>query len=245
MSRRGNAAGLQLPPRQAPWRRPHAPLLPAALPCSYGLDLFLLSIDEGISGYRDDSLETVKRNEAQYQARAKLSQEAGGSGGAGGARGGRRMCLPTLVAAFNPRPPLLLPPQLPRRSRCTFFRTRTCTDGPWTKSWRRWAPRATAPFAACSDGRCAAPMNKRVAERAAAAAVVAAAGRLALPGCAHPRKCRCPCAPQPAPCRRWTAALHWCRRTRLPRGTTPTTWQRRCCSTSYEGMCRGEGGGRC
>jgi hypothetical protein len=36
-------------------------------PCrSYGLDLFLLSIDEGISGYRDDSLETVKRNEETY-----------------------------------------------------------------------------------------------------------------------------------------------------------------------------------
>ncbi|KAL0701908.1 hypothetical protein Bca4012_058030 [Brassica carinata] len=33
---------------------------------SYGLDLFLLSIDEGITGYRDDSLETVKRNELQY-----------------------------------------------------------------------------------------------------------------------------------------------------------------------------------
>ncbi|XP_024367303.1 cytoplasmic tRNA 2-thiolation protein 1 [Physcomitrium patens] len=32
----------------------------------YGLDLFLLSIDEGIAGYRDDSLETVKRNETQY-----------------------------------------------------------------------------------------------------------------------------------------------------------------------------------
>ncbi|KAJ0258520.1 Cytoplasmic tRNA 2-thiolation protein 1 [Hirschfeldia incana] len=32
----------------------------------YGLDLFLLSIDEGITGYRDDSLETVKRNELQY-----------------------------------------------------------------------------------------------------------------------------------------------------------------------------------
>jgi cytoplasmic tRNA 2-thiolation protein 1 len=30
------------------------------------LDLFLLSIDEGITGYRDDSLETVKRNEATY-----------------------------------------------------------------------------------------------------------------------------------------------------------------------------------
>lgn len=33
---------------------------------NYGLDLFLLSIDEGISGYRDDSLETVKRNEQTY-----------------------------------------------------------------------------------------------------------------------------------------------------------------------------------
>lgn len=34
---------------------------------NYGLELFLLSIDEGISGYRDDSLETVKRNQQQYQ----------------------------------------------------------------------------------------------------------------------------------------------------------------------------------
>ncbi|KAI0477518.1 hypothetical protein GGR56DRAFT_637683 [Xylariaceae sp. FL0804] len=32
----------------------------------YGLDLKLLSIDEGIKGYRDDSLETVKRNAVQY-----------------------------------------------------------------------------------------------------------------------------------------------------------------------------------
>lgn len=32
----------------------------------YGLNLVLLSIDEGIKGYRDDSLETVKRNAAQY-----------------------------------------------------------------------------------------------------------------------------------------------------------------------------------
>ena len=32
----------------------------------YGLNLFLLSIDEGITGYRDDSLETVKRNQEQY-----------------------------------------------------------------------------------------------------------------------------------------------------------------------------------
>jgi cytoplasmic tRNA 2-thiolation protein 1 len=33
----------------------------------YGLDLILLSIDEGIKGYRDDSLETVKRNAEQYE----------------------------------------------------------------------------------------------------------------------------------------------------------------------------------
>ena len=33
---------------------------------NYGLDLCLLSIDEGIKGYRDDSLETVKRNSVQY-----------------------------------------------------------------------------------------------------------------------------------------------------------------------------------
>ena len=32
----------------------------------YGLDLILLSVDEGIKGYRDDSLETVKRNAQQY-----------------------------------------------------------------------------------------------------------------------------------------------------------------------------------
>ncbi|KAK5046018.1 nucleotidyltransferase [Exophiala bonariae] len=32
----------------------------------YGLNLVLLSIDEGIRGYRDDSLETVKRNATQY-----------------------------------------------------------------------------------------------------------------------------------------------------------------------------------
>ncbi|KAK2742481.1 nucleotidyltransferase [Myotisia sp. PD_48] len=34
---------------------------------NYGLDLVLLSIDEGIKGYRDDSLETVKRNSLQYE----------------------------------------------------------------------------------------------------------------------------------------------------------------------------------
>lgn len=38
----------------------------------YGLDLFLLSIDEGITGYRDDSLETVKRNKDQYQLPLKV-----------------------------------------------------------------------------------------------------------------------------------------------------------------------------
>ncbi|KAI8914397.1 hypothetical protein EDD86DRAFT_199246 [Gorgonomyces haynaldii] len=39
---------------------------------NYGLDLCLLSIDEGITGYRDDSLETVKRNEQQYGIPLKI-----------------------------------------------------------------------------------------------------------------------------------------------------------------------------
>lgn len=43
---------------------------------SYGLDLFLLSIDEGIAGYRDDSLETVKRNEQTYGIPLKVTMEA-------------------------------------------------------------------------------------------------------------------------------------------------------------------------
>ncbi|XP_033901435.2 cytoplasmic tRNA 2-thiolation protein 1 [Acipenser ruthenus] len=39
---------------------------------SYGLDLMLLSVDEGITGYRDDSLETVKRNQQQYDLPLKI-----------------------------------------------------------------------------------------------------------------------------------------------------------------------------
>lgn len=38
----------------------------------YGLDMFLLSVDEGITGYRDDSLETVKRNQMQYGLPLKI-----------------------------------------------------------------------------------------------------------------------------------------------------------------------------
>lgn len=38
----------------------------------YGLELFLLSIDEGITGYRDDSLETVKQNKVDYQLPLKI-----------------------------------------------------------------------------------------------------------------------------------------------------------------------------
>ncbi|KAA8490714.1 Cytoplasmic tRNA 2-thiolation protein 1 [Porphyridium purpureum] len=33
----------------------------------YGLDLFLLSIDEGIAGYRDDSLRAVQQHQVQYE----------------------------------------------------------------------------------------------------------------------------------------------------------------------------------
>jgi cytoplasmic tRNA 2-thiolation protein 1 len=39
---------------------------------NYNLDLVLLSIDEGIKGYRDDSLETVKRNSVQYDMPLKI-----------------------------------------------------------------------------------------------------------------------------------------------------------------------------
>ncbi|KAK5662094.1 hypothetical protein OQA88_10209 [Cercophora sp. LCS_1] len=39
---------------------------------NYGLELVLLSIDEGIKGYRDDSLETVKRNAVQYDMALKV-----------------------------------------------------------------------------------------------------------------------------------------------------------------------------
>ncbi|XP_077274105.1 cytosolic thiouridylase subunit 1 isoform X2 [Temnothorax americanus] len=38
----------------------------------YGLDLFLLSIDEGITGYRDDSLKTVTRNRDDYGIPLKI-----------------------------------------------------------------------------------------------------------------------------------------------------------------------------
>lgn len=38
----------------------------------YKLDLVLLSVDEGIKGYRDDSLETVKRNAVQYEMPLKI-----------------------------------------------------------------------------------------------------------------------------------------------------------------------------
>jgi cytoplasmic tRNA 2-thiolation protein 1 len=39
---------------------------------NYGLELVLLSIDEGIKGYRDDSLKTVKRNAVQYDMPLKI-----------------------------------------------------------------------------------------------------------------------------------------------------------------------------
>ncbi|XP_015905540.1 cytoplasmic tRNA 2-thiolation protein 1 [Parasteatoda tepidariorum] len=38
----------------------------------YGLKLVLLSIDEGITGYRDDSLEKVKENEQEYEIPLKI-----------------------------------------------------------------------------------------------------------------------------------------------------------------------------
>lgn len=39
---------------------------------NYGVHFILLSVDEGIKGYRDDSLETVKRNKEQYDMPLKI-----------------------------------------------------------------------------------------------------------------------------------------------------------------------------
>ena len=39
---------------------------------NYGIELILLSIDEGITGYRDDSLESVKRNQLSYNLPLKV-----------------------------------------------------------------------------------------------------------------------------------------------------------------------------
>ncbi|XP_055374426.1 cytoplasmic tRNA 2-thiolation protein 1 [Condylostylus longicornis] len=39
---------------------------------NYGIHLVLLSIDEGITGYRDDSLETVKKNGEDYKLQLKI-----------------------------------------------------------------------------------------------------------------------------------------------------------------------------
>ncbi|XP_076232243.1 cytosolic thiouridylase subunit 1 [Calliopsis andreniformis] len=39
---------------------------------NYGIDLFLLSIDEGITGYRDDSLKTVQQNKNDYGLPLKI-----------------------------------------------------------------------------------------------------------------------------------------------------------------------------
>ena len=91
---------------------------PRAPCCSYGLDLFLLSIDEGISGYRDDSLETVKRNEVG-RAGGRVWRQ-GGAGGSLLAAGGRERapresasCLRALFPCASRHAPLpwLLPMQ--------------------------------------------------------------------------------------------------------------------------------------
>lgn len=38
----------------------------------YGVEFVLLSVDEGITGYRDDSLETVERNKDQYEMNLEI-----------------------------------------------------------------------------------------------------------------------------------------------------------------------------
>ncbi|GAU21938.1 hypothetical protein TSUD_110780 [Trifolium subterraneum] len=43
----------------------------------YGLHLFLLSIDEGMTSYHDDSLQTVHRNQIQYGLPLKVALDRG------------------------------------------------------------------------------------------------------------------------------------------------------------------------
>jgi cytoplasmic tRNA 2-thiolation protein 1 len=39
---------------------------------NYGIKLYLLSVDEGIDGYRNDSIETVRRNSTFYEIPLKI-----------------------------------------------------------------------------------------------------------------------------------------------------------------------------
>ncbi|GJR53862.1 hypothetical protein Tco_1404383 [Tanacetum coccineum] len=54
---------------------------------NYGLDLFLLSVDEGIIGYKDDSLETVKQNQIRI-CNVRSQTVTGGTTSADGDAGG-------------------------------------------------------------------------------------------------------------------------------------------------------------
>lgn len=92
----------------------------------YGLRLCLLSIDEGITGYRDDSLETVKRNADQY-------------------------ALQLTVLSYQQ---LYRTPPLTNETEFDYYTSR-CTGmgGAWTPSSAKLATKTTAHSAACSDGR--------------------------------------------------------------------------------------------
>jgi tRNA(Ile)-lysidine synthase TilS/MesJ len=97
----------------------------------YGLDLFLLSIDEGIAGYRDDSLETVKRNETQVcTSTMGLSFPAESVS--------RSLDYGYLIWLFEFGCSMESPWRL--------FHTRHSITGPWTKSSKKSGSRTTAPF---------------------------------------------------------------------------------------------------
>ena len=140
---------LRLPSRLTAARSPHPRPLDSTVLAyvlkllndrhDYGLNLVLLSVDEGISGYRDDSLETVKRNQQQYdlpltiisykvRQAPLLSFAAGAACIQGGSRVSRRA--------------------VPRRT----FR-RSCTAGRWTTWSAPWGGRTTAPTVACFAAR--------------------------------------------------------------------------------------------
>jgi len=101
----------------------------------YGLDLFLLSIDEGIAGYRDDSLETVKRNETQVCTWESFffsfpgKDNSANSGWTERLSGYWSCCLHFGYSM---------------ESLWRSFHTRHCTIGPWTKLLKKLGSRTTA-----------------------------------------------------------------------------------------------------
>lgn len=81
-----------------------------------------------------------RRSSATRRRTRRASRAAGGTGARAELRGARAWAAPGGPPPHASRPRLSapFPAHTPPRSRCTSSPTKTCTDGPWTRSWRRW-----------------------------------------------------------------------------------------------------------